>query len=299
LPLQLPPLYLIGAGAVGQAFAATLVASGELQGYVTVIDGDRVEGTNLNRYLLAIQGDEKSWKSDLLAKYLRIGGFEVYSYCSNWPNYAYDSARPKQRKDLLALEAEYRYGLILSCVDTNRARHAIQRFWPQYLMGASTLGLGLSVAAYDMRSFYECLMCSNPVEPAFPSIEAVASELRELSPQLRRTWAEKRGADLQILEDYLSNPRCGHLGENEIAKFSNEGSGVDWSVGFVSAAAGILLAAQLVKHSFLGTKAFPSNLGNTLRFNFLNPCPRWSKHRRRNECECISNGKVDYGLLWQ
>lgn len=298
LSLKLPPLYLIGAGAVGQAVAAALTASRELCGYATIIDGDQIEDTNLNRYLLAIQGDEQVWKSELLAKYLRAGGFEVYPYCSDWPNYAYDSARPPQRNDLLALEAAYRYRLILSCVDTNRARHAIQRFWPEYLIGGSTLELGLSVAAYDMHSPYECLMCSNPIEPAIPSIEAIANELRRLTHQGRHAWAEEHGADLQILEDYLSNPRCGHLGEQEIAKFGNEDRGTDWSVGFVSVAAGTLLAAQLVKHSLLGSTAFPSNLGNTLRFNFLNPRPQWSKHCRRNKCECITNGKSDYGLLW-
>ena len=72
----------------------------------------------------------------------------------------------------------------------------------------------------------------------------------------------------------------------------------DWSVGFVSVASGTLLAAQLVKFALLGREAFPAAEGNTLRFNFLNPGPRWTMHRRQLECDCHGNGKRNYGLTW-
>ena len=294
--LQLPPFYLIGAGAVGQAVSAALIASGQLRGYVTVMDDDHIDGTNLNRYPLATQNDEGENKSEFLARYLRDGGFEVYRYNKRWPDYAYDQERPPQREDLRGEEAEYRYGLVLSCVDKNSQRHAIQNFWPKFLMGGSTPGMGLAVAAYDMRSEYECLKCYNQPEPNDPTIEAIASELRTFAPQERKLQAEQRGVDWQLIEQYLTSPRCGTLGEQEVAKFYNAGRDHEWSVGFASVASGTLLAAQLVKYALKGGEAFKD--GNTLRFIFNNPAPRWSKHKRSPECECMTTGRAAYDELW-
>lgn len=296
VPLGLAPFHLIGTGAVGQAAAAALAASGEVRGYATTIDGEENDAENLNRYPLATQGDLGASKSELTARHLRNGGLAACSYHGRWPDYAYDPDRPTQREDIRELEAGYRYPLILSCVDRNRARHAIQKLWPEYLLGGNTSGLALEVAAYDMRSPYECLMCFNRPEPAAQTIEEIAAELRRLPPEERRARAEARGADWRALEEYLASPRCGHLGEAEIARF--RGEAIDWSVGFVSVAAGTLLAAQLLKYALVGRASFPEEMGNSLRFSFLNPGPRWTKHLRRPDCTCAGPGRADYELLW-
>jgi molybdopterin/thiamine biosynthesis adenylyltransferase len=297
VPFAVPPFYLIGSGAVGQAAAAGLTASGEVRGHATMIDREEIDGDNLNRYPLASQDDIGEPKSELTAERLRGGGLEAYAYRGHWPDYCYDRSRPGQSEDVEKLEAAYSYPLVLSCVDRNRARHAIQNFWPEYVIGGSTLGLGLEVTAYDMRSPYECLMCFNKPEPAGKTIEEIAGELKKLGPEERRARAEAAGADWQSIEAYLANPRCGHLGEAEIVKF--RGEAVDWSVGFVSVAAGTLLAAQLLKYALLGRAAFPEAKGNSLRFSFLNPGPRWSQHRRREDCVCAGDGRADFEALWR
>jgi len=140
------------------------------------------------------------------------------------------------------------------------------------------------------------MMCFNKPEPADRSIEELAADLRKLPTEQLRCRAEAVGANSQAIEAYLTNPRCGYLGEGEIAKF--RGEAIDWSVGFVSVAAGTLLAAQLLKFVLIGREAFPENKGNSLRFSFLNPCPRWTKHRRRLDCDCAGDGRVDYEGLW-
>jgi hypothetical protein len=43
---------------------------------------------------------------------------------------------------------------------------------------------------------------------------------------------------------------------------------------------------------------FPEGKGNSLRFNFFNPAPRWTKHLRRPECECGKEGRADFEHLW-
>jgi molybdopterin/thiamine biosynthesis adenylyltransferase len=296
-PLNLPIFWLVGCGAVGQALAAALAACQDVRGYCTAIDGERIDLPNLNRYPLATQLELDVSKSELTAHYLRYGSIEAYAYTGRWPAYASDSNRPPQRDDVQKLEADYRYPLVLSCVDKNTARHAIQNFWPGYLMGGSTSGFAIEVNAYDMQSPFECLKCFNRPEPAGPSNNDIVAELRALPPDERRARADSHGADWAALEAYLADPKCGRLGEAEITKFRDEA--VDWSVGFVSVAAGTVLAAQLLKYAILGRGAFPEEKGNSLRFNFFNPALLWTKHLRRSECDCARDGRADYERLWR
>lgn len=295
--LDLPPFYLIGCGAVGQAVAAATAAADKVCGYATTIDGETNDRENLNRYPLATQADINNVaKSELTARFLRRGGLDACSYAGAWPGYAYDPSRLPQPEDIRDEEIEYRYPLILSCVDKNSARHGIQNFWPEFLMGGSTQGLAFEVNAYDMQSPYECLKCFNRPEPADPSDSEIVKGLLALDGNVRRALAEARGADYGVLEAYLSDPKCGQLGAAEIRKFRDDS--VDWSVGFVSVAAGTALAAQLFKYALKGRSAFPLELGNSVRFNFLNPGLRWTKHLRRADCECTCAGRAEYRRLW-
>lgn len=298
-PHTLPAAYLIGAGAVGQALVACLAAAKDFHGYLTIIDHETIDGgSNINRYVLATLNDRGVAKSDLAARFLRERGWGVYPYNRNWPEYVFSPTRVYQRPDLAHLEQVYRYKLVLSCVDKNPARHAIQNFWPEYIIGGSTLGLGLAVAAYDMGSPYECLKCYNPLPQTSETIQELTKRFSKLSSEARRELAKRYGADVRAIEQYMNSPQCGSLGEQELGKFSDMHTGPDWSVGFVSAAAGVILACQYVKHSIVGTASFPEEMGNTLRFSFLNPYPAWSKHRRKVDCTCQGEGRVLYQSLW-
>lgn len=61
---DLPEAYLVGAGAVGQACLLALRASG-VPASLTVVDPQRVELSNLQRYVLATDGDVGAAKADL------------------------------------------------------------------------------------------------------------------------------------------------------------------------------------------------------------------------------------------
>lgn len=296
--IDLPAAYVIGVGAVGQAFVATIASCGA-RGHLTLIDPENVDGTNSNRYLLVMAGERRA-KADVAADVLRLAGLSVCSFAGPWPGYAHTLPHPAQRPDLQRLEAEYKYEYVLSCVDRNVHRHAIQKFWPRVLLGGSTDDLLVQVSAYDTRGRFECLMCGNPVELQSKTIEALADELRNLGPDERLRRYRAHGLDAKAVEEYLRSRKCGEAGEQELNRFANRPEVPDFSVGFVSAASGIVLAAQFAKVALSGSmgEAFSDERGHTLRFSFLFPEPDASRHLRRAECSCSTAGQAAYEELW-
>lgn len=298
--LELPPFYLVGTGAVGQALLSALLACGSIRGYMTVIDHDPIDDTNLNRYPLATLADIDRPKVDLTMERAQGSGLTIYPYNCKLEDYVYDTQKPAQRPDVQELERDYRYALIVSCVDKNSARHAIQRLWPKVLFGGSTNGLGVEAGRYDMLSSGECLMCSNPIFNAnFRTIEEVRKDLLCLSPEERHRWATENGLVPESVKAYLADPKCGTLGEAEIARFLQTGGKPDWSVGFVSLAAGVILAARLIRNVSNGIEVTPELSGHCVRMSFLNPGLRVTKHSRRQGCECVTAGAQAYTTLWR
>lgn len=268
--------------------------------HVTIVDRDKIddEGTNLNRCVLATQEDIGAMKCELTGALLRRSGTPVHLHPNMWEHYLDPNNREPQRADIVALEQVLKYPIIVSCVDQNFARHALQKCWPRCLLGGSTNRMGIEVVLYDMEPEYECLMCSNPL-PKVDSIEEIAMRFKGLTLEEQESRAAQSGIDLDCVLKYLASPKCGSLAEEELRKFANAELGSQPSVGFVSAGAGIVLAAQLLKYALLGRSVFPTDLGNTIRFNFLNPTRfRWSKHKRKEECECASRGLDCYRRLW-
>lgn len=293
LPLELDPFYVIGGGAVAQALFSATASSG-VRTHATAIDDDRLDGSNLNRCSLSTMADIGKPKVEIIRDALSQTNVNVCPAQVRWPAYALDRLSG-QRADLRELEDAFQYSLILSCVDKNDARHAIQRYYPRVLWGGSTHELRLTIANYAMGSPYECLRCSNPL-PAVPEVEVVAARLRQLAPAARSEECARRGVDPNLVDEYLRRPECGTLGEEEIRKFRDAGP-KDWSVGFVSVAAGTLLAAKLLQRG-LGQDPFQTQNGHSYSFNFRYPGGRWYMRPRRAECECSGHGLEMYRALW-
>lgn len=296
--IVLPPFYLAGAGAVGQAAIASLAASPGIGGYATFIDDEEVDETNRNRYVLAHSGNLGSKKVLIAAKAIHRESFHTVTYPGRWEAYVQGLNRPEQRTDVQGLEQKWKFQRVLSCVDKNGPRHNIQNVWPEIILGGSTFECGILVQAYDLRTGGECLKCSNPVEQDGRTIEGETARWKQMTPNERLQLAEQKGLNLQAIEDHLHHPECGQLGQQEIAKFVLDPR-QDWSVGFVSVAAGVLLAAKLVQSEIAGLDAaFPPSRGQSLRFSFLNPGPAISRHPRKQACDCSERGKKSYERLW-
>lgn len=99
--LTLPPSVLAGAGAVGQACALALAASGA-KGHLTAVDPEDIELTNVQRYVLTAESDVGSSKVDLLAWYLTQAGWTVDPVRTAWG--ADSRSAPGQDLVLVALD---------------------------------------------------------------------------------------------------------------------------------------------------------------------------------------------------
>jgi hypothetical protein len=296
IDIDLPPFYLIGAGAVGQSFAMTIALFENVRGYSVVIDDDSLDGTNLNRHILATFDDIDNKKSEIVATHFNANGIETSPSNKRWPAYIFDNNKSELPGSLVDQEKAFKFEHVISCVDKNPSRHSIQKYWPKTLMGGSTLDLATEVNIYDMQSEYECLMCSNPVDQEEKlTTGKVAERLKGLTREELREFANEHDLDLEAVFAYLKAPECGMLGETEILRFIENSESGDWSVGFVSTAAGVLLAAQFIKNNLNA----PTLLnGNCLRANFLNPKLFTTKHRRKTSCECTTVGSKAYSSLW-
>jgi molybdopterin/thiamine biosynthesis adenylyltransferase len=291
--LDIPLAYLVGAGAVIQAFAATLRGCASVTGRFVVADHDSIDDelTNLNRYCLALPSDAGANKATLLARLLPAERFQVHAVPKRWEEYISDTSHPWP--NVRAAEHDGRFDMVISGVDINQARHAIQRMWPRLIYGGSTLDLSVTIERYDLgRTDDECLMCSNPIEAW--TIEQQTNALQTMSADERRYLATRVGADVELVEAHVQNPKCGTVAEAEMHKFRSAAtSAVQWSVGFVSVGAGVLLAARLL-HDLM----VPTGAENASRFNFESNKSRQSFHRPNPECQCITSGRKLHERLW-
>ena len=140
--------FLAGAGAVGCSSLYVLWASLGLAVSLDVADGDP-EGfaeTNRNRYVLLIRDLVGEMKASSLADCLRRPAFTL---------------RPHDRP---VEEIVPHSGLVLSAVDKNTARQALQGWYPRHLLGGSTNGLRAEVFSCGPLGERACLRCFNPPE---------------------------------------------------------------------------------------------------------------------------------------
>ena len=113
----LPPLHP-GSGAVGNAVAYILFISslGLNEGYIVLIDDDRYDVTNLNRCLVAGWTSIGDPKVDAVARSLRAGGIEAFTFPKAIKCYAAD-ARTGLRDDVASQVRNLIFEIVVSCVN--------------------------------------------------------------------------------------------------------------------------------------------------------------------------------------
>lgn len=253
---------LAGVGAVGCAFLQTLFPLEGLDGDITAIDGDLkgLDITNLNRYVLFGLEHRTQPKATLAASVFSSSSIRLEPVDRFWQDWRSEN----RTQDL---------DLVVSAFDTNAARHAIQDELPRLILGASTDGLRAQVNRYGLGDGGPCLRCHNPIETR-KSDQAVIEELRSLSPGERAQRGAAEGIEADVLESFLSDPHgnCGLISGETLRHFAGTSeSEHEWSVGFVSVIAGVLLAAEYLKVCFFSQETSLSPSKSLFRFQFWFP----------------------------
>ncbi|RXH24056.1 hypothetical protein XH99_28605 [Bradyrhizobium nanningense] len=262
---QLKPFHIVGAGAVGNGLAYILAYAELVDAYAAVIDDDTYDATSLNRCLLAGHEDVGDPKVEAIEASLIKHGVGAYGFDGTISWYL-TAARTGLRSDLAQQASNLSFDLAVSCVDRGVSRQDIQGLAPSSLFGGSTLRLGARSDFYPDRPGAACLSCFNPPEQDGEKLRALEKKLRQLSEEQRSAFLREQGIDPAVVEAYLSSPKCGTLGEAALRDLATRSVG-EFSVGFVSLGAAILLASKLFRQVLLSS---PPAGGDVTALNFLN-----------------------------
>jgi hypothetical protein len=223
---------LAGVGAVGTAVLLTTWAYRQASGIIRAADADPkgVDDTNLNRCVPFSWADLGRPKAEVAAE--RLGG------------------RHGLVIDPTVGRAEYLVGPnshLVSAVDTPNARQALQDRYPASAVQASTSGLRLELLRVDPRAGTACLRCFNPPREETPDSE-VRAQVADMDEATIVAHAAAVGTDPGQVREWARVGGCGRIGDALLHRLRpSDGSAAQFSVGFVSVLAGVLLAGQVVK----------------------------------------------------
>lgn len=294
--LDLPELghvYIPGAGAVGQAAALT-IGSSRLAVSVTTVDHDPLDLTNNNRYCLARKADADASKPQLVANFLKAAGILCNPRDEKWQEYVAACGANAIAPEVSAQERRFMYPTILSSVDKNSVRHALQQLLPRLIIGGSTEGLVAKAIAYDLSAGTRCLKCFNPIEGAEEVLQPRLEAARAASDAERQELCVQLGIKREALESILAGPKCGELPAADLERFA--AGPPQMSAGFVSVAAGVLQVAQWVRVQLLGTAALID--GESVFLTFARPALRVRHLAPQSSCQCANDLRDRWKRLW-
>lgn len=248
--LALPPLYLIGAGAVGQALAYIVGTARFGDAFLVVIDDDIHDNTNLNRCFLAGAGDVDDPKVWAVKRFLVSANVGVFAREATLRSY-FAGPRLKLRADIADKERRHEFDVVASCVDKGASRHDVQGLGPRMIVGGSTLNLTAKTNVYDGRPGTACLGCHNPPENDAERVRKLEQKLRSMDTADQRAYLTGKVPDVAAVMASLAKPDCGSAGEQMLRAHAIERPR-EFSVSFVSMAAGVLQAAELFRRMLFG-----------------------------------------------
>ncbi len=261
--------FLVGVGAIGNAAVWALARTSGLTGTLNLIDGEVIELSNLQRYVLATEASVGQRKVDIAATAIRSDlesiaeqGLAVRAHAKHWDAY-------------LATRNDYLLNHVLLALDSAEDRIAAQSSLPQWIANAWTQpeNLGISRhASFRDDACVACLYLPTQVRKSRDALYAEAlgiqsqeeiMEVRRLlhsgapvGVQFLKTMTEHLGVPLEPLagfanrplEHFYSEALCGGVVLNLGGRVGTERR-TEVPMAFQSAMAGIILAAELVVHA--------------------------------------------------
>jgi molybdopterin/thiamine biosynthesis adenylyltransferase len=224
---------LAGCGAVGSTWLHAIWATPGLTGRVSVADADTdgVDLSNLNR--CPIYGRDSLGRGKASEAKRICGDADVDIDAHDGPvGDVADSGR-----------------LLVSAVDSNTSREAVQGTYPAQILSASTEGMRAELLRCDPISGAPCLRCFNSPEAPVADAELRRRFLAAPLDQ-QRELAEASGQTLEEATRWAIEGTCGYESDRLMERMRTDDQGTRaFAVGFVSVMAGTMLAAQTLKES--------------------------------------------------
>lgn len=297
-PIYIPHATLIGCGAIGNAFVYALSALPELAGILHIVDPDWFTKTNSHRYMLARINDARTRR---LFKTIRAKEFlahhsqlKVQGYEKNFQQFLEDDCDDR------------RVPFMISAVDDHAKRRQLGRETPLEAINASTGSFTLAATthygAYDLQES-PCIGCHYPYRTAeterhtviaretglsLSEVECLSTGNAPMTLTLLDAIAAFRGLPGKKYVEFEGQPfdsfyQHGICGGAEVA--TNDGK-LEIPLAHVSAAAGVLLAAELIKRFTPELRQYA--LDNFLQLDMLNLTSEWFRQKKsaRMDCEC-------------
>lgn len=229
-PLDLELLALAGMGAVANAFVTAALTHPDAIGTLRAADFDEIDLTNLNRCLLFVRDNLGQLKADVASSAANLIG------------------APDVRLEVVADRAEKVFTrdpveILVSAVDTNRAREAINRLLARRVLAGSTWRLRTQTNTFAEPG--PCLRCFNAPEPVEPDREVKARVLAASDEEVA-TMATEAKTSPQELRAWAETTVCGELDSTVLPVLRQDGP-TTFSVGFVSVLSGVLLTAAAIR----------------------------------------------------
>lgn len=247
---------LAGVGAVGSALLHCLWPMW-LEGELLIADNDEagIEDTNLNRYPFFGASSLGRPKASEAAALFRDHPLTLIPHDGGF--------------DFFFEHRDRRPTLVLSAVDKNTTRAAIQDQYPALIVSGSTSDLRAELLRCGPPGRGACLRCFNPPENA-PTDDEIRARLVASVNELERA-ADTIGISRNAAREWADAGKCGEAGDRLLAHVRKSVTEPErFAVGFVSVAAGTVLAAQLLKECS-STNAVLDERANRAVFQFWNP----------------------------
>ncbi|MER9424965.1 E2 ligase fold family C protein [Mesorhizobium sp. M0317] len=276
-PVDLGETHLVGLGAIGHGSLWALARQSGLSGRLHVVDHEAIELSNLQRYVLAGQAEVGLSKAALATNALRSTALEVEAHPMKWAEY-------------VARWGDWVFDRVGVALDTAADRLAVQGALPRWIANAWTQEQDLGISRHGFDDGQACLCCMYmPTGKSKDEHQLVAEELGmpEAHEEVKMLLQTNTGVPNEFVARVATamavpfEPLAAFVGQ-PLRSFYQEvicgglvfqlsdGSRLVRTVvpmAFQSALAGIMLAADLVKHS----AGFPMSPITSTRVNLLRP----------------------------
>ena len=253
---ELRSVMLVGVGAVGSASLHALFPL-PLRGTILLADNDEkgIDTSNLGRYSLFGWASLGKPKATEAAQLLQQAEFRIVSHDGSFEYFFTGADKPR---------------IVLSAVDKNTSRHALQEQYAPLYISASTHNLRMEVLRCGPPAVGACLACFNPLETEQRTEDDIRALLHD-RPEIEANLCQKLKLDANEVAAWVRGRKCSETGDRLVNELrTDDGSAPAFAVGFVSVLSGTLLAAELLKT--VGRHPGPlDDARNRAVFQFQNP----------------------------